>query len=804
MKVSLSWLRNYVDILMDIDELGHALTMAGLEVDAVYDRYDYLTSVLVGRITAVEPHPNADKLKLCRVEAGRQIFRVVCGAPNAVVGMLAPLALPGTEFIDGTVLSAGTIRGEKSEGMLCSETELGLGADPSRLMVLDSALKPGTPLNHALSLSDRVWDIDLTPNRPDCLSIIGIAREIAAIQGNTINRPEIQLPEGEGDIHACTSVTIDAPDHCPRYAARLITDITVAPSAFWLQDRLLSVGLRPINNLVDITNFVMLETGQPLHAFDFDRLAENRIVVRTADEGEKFTTLDEKERELSAETLMICDGDKPVAIGGVMGGMNSEIKPDTTRVLIEGAYFNPISVRKTAKHLGLNTDAAHRFERGVDPHGTLFAIDRAAQFMVAMGNGRLIKGTVDRQYDLPRPPVIDLKVSATNRSLGTDLDQYKIAGLLNGIGFKTTFKDGDTLNVETPSFRVDVSRPEDLMEEVARRWGYDNIPTTFAVIPADNAAAPKELIQRRRIRSLLAGLGITEVINYSFIHKASCDRLKLKEDDARRHVVKLLNPLTEDQAVLRSSLIPGLLETMQRNISKLSRTLKLFEIGKTFISKGSNQLPQEREMLAGLWTGDRVMPGWYEKPVACDFYDLKGLLESLMDGLHISKTHFTRLADAKCTYTRKGVSAQIRINEQCIGIIGEIHPKVLNAYGLKQTAYVFEIDLGRIIDHVADAIYAQSLPKFPATSRDATLIVDHDMEADLILSVVRQLDQPLVEDVQLFDVFQGNPVPEHHKSVSFRIIYRSDEKTLEDETINQIHKKITDSLVDRFKADLPA
>lgn len=804
MKVSLSWLRNYVDIQMDIDELGHALTMVGLEVDAVYDRYDYLTSVLVGRITAMEPHPNADQLKLCRVEAGQQIFRVVCGAPNALVGMLAPLALPGTEFLDGTVLSAGTIRGEKSEGMLCSETELGLGTDPSGLMVLDNALNPGTPLNQALSLSDRVWDIDLTPNRPDCLSIIGIAREIAAIQGNTINRPKIQLPEGEGDINAHTSVTIDAPDHCPRYAARLITDVTVAPSPFWLQDRLLSVGLRPINNLVDITNFVMLETGQPLHAFDFDLLAENRIVVRTANEGEKFVTLDEKERELTSETLMICDGEKPVAIGGVMGGMNSEIKPDTTRVLIEGAYFNPISVRKTAKLLGLSTDAAHRFERGVDPYGTLFAIDRAAQLMVEMGKGRLIKGTVDVQYDLPQPPVIDLPVSATNRSLGTDLDQHKIAGLLNGIGFKTTFKDDDTLSVETPSFRVDVSRPEDLMEEVARRWGYDNIPTTFAAIPADNTAAPKELVQRQRIRSLLAGLGFTEVINYSFIHKASCDRLKLKEDDARRRVVELLNPLTEDQAVLRSSLIPGLFETMQRNISKQSRTLKLFEIGKAFISKGSNQLPQEREMLTGLWTGDRAMPGWYEKPVACDFYDLKGVLESLMDGLHISNTHFTRLADAQCTYTRKGVSAQIRINEQYVGIIGEIHPKVLDAYGLKQTAYVFEIDLGRMIDHIADAIYAQPLPKFPATSRDATLIVDHDMEADLILSVIRQLDQPLVEDVQLFDVFQGKPVPEHRKSVSFRIIYRSDEKTLEDETINQIHKEITDSLVDRFKADLPA
>lgn len=804
MKASLSWLRSYVDIQMDVDKLAHALTMAGLEVDAVYDRYEYLNSVLVGRITDLAAHPKADKLKLCRVEAGQQSHRVVCGAPNAAVGMLAPLALPGTELIDGTVLGISTIRGETSQGMLCSELELGLGLDASGLMVLDSALKPGTPIKQALALSDTVFDIDLTPNRPDCLSIIGIAREIAAIQGNTIKRPTVQLPEGSSDINAHTSVTIDAPDHCPRYAARLITDIKVGPSPFWLQDRLLSVGLRPINNLVDITNFVMLETGQPLHAFDFDELAENRIVVRTADEGEKFTTLDEKERKMSAETLMICDGEKAVGIGGVMGGMNSEIRVETSRVLIEGAYFNPVSIRKTAKRLALNTDAAHRFERGVDPGGTLLAIDRAAELMVQTGHGKLIQGAIDVQHDVPQPPVIDLKVSATNRALGTHLTRKEIAGLLDGIAFKTNPIDDDTLRVETPSFRVDVSRPQDLMEEVARRWGYDNIPTTFSAIPADSTRAPQRQVQGQRIRDLLVGLGISEVVNYSFIHKDSCDRLRFKEDDARRTVVELVNPLTEDQSVLRSCLIPGLLETMHRNISKQSRTLKIFEIGKTFISKGDDTLPAESDMLAGLWTGDRTVPGWYDKPVACDFYDLKGGVESLLEGLRIPNTCFTRLDADQTTYTCNGTSAQIQINGQTVGIIGEVHSKVLEAYGLKQTAYVFEIDLDLLIDQVPDAIYAKPLPKFPSTSRDATLIVDQGTEANIILSTVRQLDQALVEDVQLFDVFTGKPIPDDRKSVSFRIIYRSDEKTLEDDTVNRVHKEITDGLVAKFKADLPA
>ena len=803
MKVSISWLRAYVDIQMDMDQLAQALTMAGLEVDAVYDRYAYLESVVVGRIAEIAPHPNADKLRLCRVEAGDRHYKVVCGAPNAAAGMLAPLALPGTELVDGTVLKAGTIRGEKSAGMLCGEIEIGLGEDGSGLMSLDGQLAHGTPLNQALGLSDMVLDIDLTPNRPDCLSVIGIAREIAAIQGNAIHLPAIELPESVDDIAQHTSVTVEAPEHCPRYAARLIADIRVQPSPFWLRDCLLSVGLRPINNLVDVTNFVMMETGQPLHAFDFDRLAGHRIVVRTAAEGEKFTTLDEKERTLTAETLMICDGEKPVAIGGVMGGMNSEIAPQTTRVLIEGAYFDPVSVRRTAKRLGLNTDASHRFERGVDPQNTLAAIDRAAALMIETGGGRLIDGAVDAQVDLPQPAVIDLSISATQRALGIDLGCAEMAKLLGGIGFETTRADDDTLRVVAPSYRVDVSRPQDLMEEVARRYGYDKIPTTFAAIPAEGAGAPRPLVQRQRIRERLAGMGFSETVNYSFVHEKSCDRLGLAPSDTRRKVVQILNPISEDQAVLRSSLLPGLLETMQRNASKQSKNLKLFEIGKTFISNGRKDLPDESELLAALWTGDRFISGWFDKPVPCDFFDLKGSLESLMDDLRVSDLRFTRLSGDRAPYIRPGVGADIRMAGQSVGVIGEIAPGVLNAYGLKQTAFVFELDLSRLIEAIPDAIYAQPLPRFPSTSRDATLIVGQEMEADTLLAEVRQLDQPLVEDVQLFDVFQGKPLPENAKSITLRIIYRSDQKTLEDDTINQLHKEITASLVERFKADLP-
>ncbi len=804
MKVSLSWLQTYVAVEMDIDRLAHVLTMAGLEVEAVYDRYDFLKSVLVGRITAVDPHPQADKLKLCQVQADGQAYNVVCGAPNAAVGIQAPLALPGTEFSDGTVLTQSTIRGQKSQGMLCSEIEIGLGPDRSGLMVLDKTLTPGTPLNQALALSDPVLDIDLTPNRPDCLSIIGIAREIAGYQGTALKRPAIQLPETHGDIQDFTSIVIEAPDHCPRYSACLIDNITVAPSPFWLQDRLLSVGLRPINNLVDITNFVMMETGQPLHAFDFDHLAENRIVVRKARSGEQFTTLDEKERVLSDEMLMICDGQEPVGIGGVMGGMNSEIESGTTRVLLESAYFNPISIRKTAKRLGLNTDAAHRFERGTDPQGTLYALNRAAEMMARMGKGRLIGGTIDVIGDLPQPQVIDLSVSATNRLLGTELALDEVTGLLTDIEFQITSKDKDTLVVNVPSFRVDVSRPQDLMEEVARRSGYNNIPVTYPTIPANSFGTSKLLTQRQRIREQLTGLGFSEAITYSFIHKASCDRLRLPDDDPRRGEIDILNPLSEDQAVLRTSLAPGLLETMQRNLARQSKTLKLFEIGKTFIHQKTGHLPLETEMLVGLWTGDRYTAGWYAKPVACDFYDLKGALESLLHELDIRNVRFTELPAQQCTYTCPGASAQIQIDDKTVGIIGQIHDQVLNAYDLKQNGFIFEIDLQQLVELIPDGVHAQPLPKYPATARDATLIVDQNLEADAVLTQVRQINQALVEEVRLFDVFQGQPVPENRKSISLRIIYRSAEETLEDETVNQIHKEITDHLVDQFKADLPA
>ena len=803
MKVSLSWLEAFVPVEMDVKELTEALTMAGLEVEAAIDRYDYLSSVFVGRVATVKNHPNADRLKLCDVALEEKTYQVVCGAPNVTEGMLAPLALPGTRLPNGTTLSRGSIRGENSEGMLCSEAELELGLDASGIMSLDDDLVVGENLARALKLADPVLEIDLTPNRPDCLSIIGTAREVAVIQGRKISVDPVQLTESGREIDHYTSVTVDAPDDCPRYTARLIENITVAPSPLWLQNRLISVGLRPINNIVDITNFVLMEYGQPLHAFDFDMLAEKRIVVRTAHAGEKFTTLDSKERTLSEDMLLICDGEKPVGLAGVMGGLNSEIEDTTTRVLIESAYFNPASIRKTAKTLGLNTDASHRFERGIDPEATPLALDRAAQLMLELGNGTLVSGVIDVKGTLPQPATINLTVEETNRLLGTDLDGAEIKRLLASIEFQVEDNGHETLKVTAPSYRVDIARTVDLIEEVARLTGYNNIPRTHPLVAAETRTPSKALLERDRIKRIMTGFGFTEAVNYAFMDSQACDRLKLATNDDRRRFVEILNPLTEDQTVMRTSLIPGLLKSMHRNISRQVKRIELFEVGKVFIQENKQGLPEETEMLGGILSGAASPLAWKVKEAPFDFYDMKGVVEGLLSALNIKAAAFTALPDDQCFYTRPGHAAHIIHNQAVLGHVGELKPEVLKAYDLKQRAWIFELDLSRLYDLIPDFNQAGVIPKFPATSRDATIIIDRDIEAGNILDYVRNMDEALVEAITLFDVFTGAPIAKGKKSVSFRITYRSLTETLEDEVINQLHKEITFKVIDRFNAGLP-
>ena len=788
---------------MEVNALADALTMVGLEVEAVFDRYDYLKNVVVGRVVAMSPHPNSDKLKCCMVDFGNAQIPVVCGAPNVQVGCLSALALPGTELPDGTIVEAGMIRGADSMGMLCSDAELGLGTDHSGIMILDESATVGVPLAVALNLSDWVFEIGLTPNRSDCLSLIGIAREVAAIQNTSLSYPEIKLPNGKGDIHQATSVSILAPDHCPRYAARVLTKARVEPSPFWLQDRLISVGIRPVNNVVDITNFVMMETGQPLHAFDFDRLAGQRIVVRTAAAGESFTTLDHKTRTLSADMLMICDGEKPVAVAGVMGGCNSEIEADTRSILIESACFDPTGIRKTAKYFGMNTDASHRFERGVDPEGTVFALDRAAALMAEICGGILVEGVIDERPDDRKPAPLVFSTEAANRLLGTRIDATDMDRMLASIGFTVEPLNSDQRKVTPPSFRVDVSRPVDLVEEIARLSGYDRIPTTFPVISEGSNRSFPSQPPREQILRFMTGMGFSETITYSFVHPQSCQYLRLESGDFKTRSLAVLNPLSEDQGIMRTSLIPGMLEAVHRNISMQSKNLKLFEVGNVFISNGRDALPDEIEMLCGLWTGARHDVSWYAPDAACDFYDIKGAVETLLAALHIHDVRFSRATALVCPYLKPGYAAGIQCGEQVVGYVGLLHPETLSAFNIKQAVYVLEVDVRKLFAAVPVFRQAAPIPRYPAVARDITMILSKTLESGRIIEMVHNMHDPTVESIALFDVFEGGHLPADKKSLSFRLTYRSASATLEDETVNAHHKSISEKLIQQFDAMLP-
>ena len=804
MKVSLSWLKEYVALEWDAQRLAEALTMAGLEVDTLYDRFAYLRDVQVVKVETVRAHPGADKLKLCDVSTGNRKATVVCGAPNVKEGMITALALPGAVLPDGRTLTETEIRGVTSHGMLCSEAELELGADASGIWSLPEDLPLGATLAEALRLSDLVLDIDLTPNRPDCLSIIGVAREAAALQGGALRYPDIRQNDKGQAIAKLTSVTIEDPDLCPRYTARLIEEVRIGPSPAWLQDRIRSVGMRPINNVVDITNFVMMELGQPLHAFDFDCLEGHRIVVRRAREGETFISLDNKERVLDSQMLMICDGAQPVGIGGVMGGLNSEVTATTRRVLLESACFNPVSIRRTAKRLGINSEASHRFERGVDPQGTVAALNRAAHLIAELGQGRLVEGHIDVHPGACELPAIRLDVDRTNRLLGTALTAEEIVRLLTAIEIEAAVdSDGAAITARPPSFRVDIHQPEDLLEEIARLWGYNRIAPRRPHVAAMKARPDRSLAVRCALRNLLIGFGFAETINYSFVSERAVRQLRLAEDDSRRAVVEILNPLTEDQNVMRTSLVPGLVETAVRNLAQQTKDIKIFEIGKTFISRGVDCLPEERTVLAALWTGLRHEVAWNRTSAACDFYDIKGALEGLLEGLQVSTIRFSRPGTEKAPYLQEGVAAEVAVGERTIGLVGQLHGEVLSSFDLKQPAYLFEIDLELLLPLIPAQTTAAPLPRYPATSRDITLIVDEDLEAQHVLSAIQGMKHDLIENVWIFDVFKGKPIPTGKKSLSLRVVYRSPEATLEDESVNAVHRDLTAQLLTVCEADLP-
>ncbi|MGD9822843.1 phenylalanine--tRNA ligase subunit beta [Desulfobacter sp.] len=817
MKVSLSWLREYIPIDLDPKDLSDRLTMAGLEVDGVERRYDYLDNVIVAQVVQARQHPGADKLTCCTVDIGKgELSPIVCGAPNVREGMYVACALPGAVLPGDLKIKKSKLRGEPSHGMLCSAAELMLADDASGIMDLDGELVTGTPLESALKLTDAVLEIDLTPNRPDCLSLIGVAREIGAFTEprNKVTLPDVTFPETKTDardIHDFVSVQIEDPQLCPRYTAGMLFDVKVGPSPLWLRQRLEAVGLSCVNNVVDITNFVMMETGQPLHAFDYDNIAKSKIIVRTAgkpgDAPLEFTTLDSKVHKLDPEMLMICDGEKPVGIAGIMGGENSEITDATTRVLVESAYFNPVSIRRTGKKTGIASDASHRFERGVDPLGTMFALKRAVSLMAQFCSATIAKGIIDENPVKTRPVIIDLSPKALNVRLGTSFSADEMAKILESVDFcvdkKADKEEDGLLQVHVPSFRVDVARPEDLSEEVARLWGYNKIETSYPLITAKGRPLADRLVLRGKIRQAMTGFGFCEAINYNFIRKDACARMGIEDPDKRTRMVEILNPISDQMAVLRTSIVPGLLEAMARNTSKQVDTLQLFEIGKIFFDMTPGEQPEEVEVIGGLITGYRWDQTWYSKKEAVDFFDLKGVVQGLLASFQIAGVIYERTGT--CPYFEPGYGARVVKDGLVLGTLGKIASGVGAAFGLKQDAYLFDLDMGSLEKVLPRAIQAVGLPRFPSISRDMTVIVSKRVEVGAMMDAISAFAQKqgLIEDYFLFDVFEGQNIGKDKKSLSFRIIYRSGSKTLTENSIKKIHEQLSQKIINDFQADLP-
>ncbi len=803
MKVTLNWLKDYVDCDLSADDLSHRLTMAGLEVDAMERLGEGLDSVIVARLADVQQHPDADRLTVCKVETGSVTQQVVCGAKNHKTGDLVALAQVGTVLPGNFKIKKSKIRGQESCGMLCSVSELGLADESDGIMILSSELTIGQPVFKELGLKDIMYEIGLTPNRADCLSVVGVAREVSAMVDATLQLPESVIIESDSPASEKTSVVIEDADLCPRYAARLIENVKIGPSPEWLSRRLEAVGMRSINNVVDITNFVMMELGQPLHAFDFNLLREHRIVVRRAQDGDQFTTLDGQVRTLMGSDLVICDGVGPVALAGVMGGGNSEVNDDTTAILLESAYFNPTTIRRTSKRLGLHTESSHRFERGTDVDMVPFALDRAAALIAELAEGAIANGVIDIYPEELIRKVVIITASRTGQVLGLDIDADDIRSKLNSIGLKSELlvdrRDG-AVSVEIPNFRPDLEREIDLIEEVARLIGYDHIPVTMPVSTLTCQQLPAHLSLERQVRDQMVQMGYSEIINYSFFNADCLDKIRLSGDDLRRQNVQILNPLTEEQGSMRTTLVPSLLETSSRNRAYRTEDQAIFELRPVFQPENGSELPCESLRLTALLCGRRDPQGWAQSTQNADFFDMKGVVEQLLAHLRISNVKWQTEHDE--VFYHPGKSCALYQGKRLLGTLGELHPEVLHNFDLGQSAILCDLDVEALVELSNDTVQFQPLSRFPDVQRDSAFLVDSDISAQQALDVLGQVKIKDLESIELFDVYAGEGVPAGKKSLAIRACYRAMDRTLTDELIQNLHGKLIKAMERELGAEL--
>ncbi|HDJ7525683.1 TPA: phenylalanine--tRNA ligase subunit beta [Staphylococcus aureus] len=795
MLISNEWLKEYVTIDDSVSNLAERITRTGIEVDDLIDYTKDIKNLVVGFVKSKEKHPDADKLNVCQVDIGEdEPVQIVCGAPNVDAGQYVIVAKVGGRLPGGIKIKRAKLRGERSEGMICSLQEIGISSNyipksfESGIYVFSEAQVPGTDALQALYLDDQVMEFDLMPNRADALSMIGTAYEVAALYNTKMTKPETTSNELDLSANDELTVTIENEDKVPYYSARVVHDVTIEPSPIWMQARLIKAGIRPINNVVDISNYVLLEYGQPLHMFDQDAIGSQQIVVRQANEGEKMTTLDDTERELLTSDIVITNGQTPIALAGVMGGDFSEVKEQTSNIVIEGAIFDPVSIRHTSRRLNLRSESSSRFEKGIATEFVDEAVDRACYLLQTYANGKVLKDRVSSGELGAFITPIDITADKINRTIGFDLSQNDIVTIFNQLGFDTEIND-DVITVLVPSRRKDITIKEDLIEEVARIYGYDDIPST---LPVFDKVTSGQLTDRqyktRMVKEVLEGAGLDQAITYSLVSKEDATAFSMQQ----RQTIDLLMPMSEAHASLRQSLLPHLIEAASYNVARKNKDVKLFEIGNVFFANGEGELPDQVEYLSGILTGDYVVNQWQGKKETVDFYLAKGVVDRVSEKLNLEFSY--RRADIDGLHP--GRTAEILLENKVVGFIGELHPILAADNDLKRT-YVFELNFDALMAVSVGYINYQPIPRFPGMSRDIALEVDQNIPAADLLSTIHAHGGNILKDTLVFDVYQGEHLEKGKKSIAIRLNYLDTEETLTDERVSKVQAEIEAALIEQ-------
>ena len=795
MLLPIKWLKDYINTDKSARELADGLTLSGSHVESITSLEKGIENVKVGNILSIEKHPDADKLIICNVDIGSERVIIVTGAKNLKEGDFIPVAIVGAKLPNGIVIDTTNFRGVDSYGMLCSLKELGYSDSviPKELrdgiFVLDKEYPLGEDILNVLGLTNQVIEFEITPNRPDCLSIIGMARETAATFNYELEEPIIHIQnEMDHILDYSNGIEVET-DKCIRYYSRVIKDVQIKESPLWLQTRLMEAGVRPINNIVDITNYVMLEYGEPLHAFDLDNLKGKKIIVRQASDGEKLTTLDGVVRNLDSKDIIIADSENAIGLAGVMGGLDSEITRDTKMVLLEGANFNSKNIRLTSKKYSLRTEASNRFEKGIDPNLCSIAVNRVCQLVEFIGAGTVVKGEFDIYKDVSKPKSITLRPERANMLLGIEMPVEDMILNLNGLGLQSTY-DGELIHTLVPTFRMDISIEADLIEEIGRLYGFHKIDSKPLMGALTRGEKPYPIRIEDRVKSILKGLGLNEVMTYSFISPKAYDKINLSQDDNARRYIKLLNPLGEDYSTMRTTLIPNMLDLLSRNYNKGIESMYAYEIGNIFIPKDLPvvELPCEKKMLS---------LGFFGKT---DYYEMKDIVENLLIKLGIKGIEYER-EESNSTF-HPGRTAKLFLNKILIGLIGEAHPDVLENYNMKERIYIGQLDFDMIVKLTNLDIKYSPLPKYPTVTRDIAVVVKEDVLVGDIEKIILKYSNELIESIKLFDIYRGNQIQEGLKSIAYSIIYRSFDRTLTDDEVNNIQDEIIKDLENSLDAKL--